>query len=139
MSAEIVPPLLLQMQSGRYRRFTSVYAAHLPKLYGRLDTSPKYKRPPKEVTRLVKAAKRTMARWARRPYETDEVRRFGAKIRNGTDHWFSFSPPPTTEQAEPSENMWFGTPKPERDILQLALSFLSGTMEPRSEQLSGGV
>ena len=77
------------------------FSETLHKLYSRLNTSPEDKPPPKEVTRLVKAAKRTMAHWARRPYKTDEVGRFAAKIRNGIDHWFTFT---TTPWVEPTNN-----------------------------------
>jgi transposase len=70
----------------------------LHKLYSHLNTSPEDKPPPKEVTRLVKAAKSTMAHWARRPYKTDEVRRFAAKTRNGIDHWFTFTTTPGVER-----------------------------------------
>jgi len=73
----------------------------LHKLYSRLNTSPEDKPPPKEATRLVKAAKRTMAHWATTAYKTDEVRRFAAKIRNGIDHWFTFT---TTPGVEPTNN-----------------------------------
>jgi transposase len=72
----------------------------LHKLYSRL-TSPEDRPPPKEATRLVKAAKRTMMHWATKPYETDEVRRFARKIRNGIDHWFTFV---TNPGVEPTNN-----------------------------------
>ena len=38
-----------------------------------------------------------MMEWAGRPYESEEVRRFAAKIRNGIDHWFTFLVVPGVE------------------------------------------
>lgn len=73
----------------------------LHKLYSQLNTSPEDRPPPEEAARLVKAAKRTMNHWATKPYETVEVRRFAAKIRNGVDHWFTFV---TTPGVEPTNN-----------------------------------
>jgi transposase len=72
----------------------------LHNLYSRL-TSPEDRPPPKDAARLVKAAKSTMMRWATKSYETDEVRRFAGKIRNGIDHWFTFV---TTPGIEPTNN-----------------------------------
>jgi transposase len=40
-------------------------------------------------------------RWATKSYETDEVRRFARKIRNGINHWFTFL---TTPGVEPTNN-----------------------------------
>jgi len=73
----------------------------LHRLYSRIKDPPEDRSSPDEVKRLVKAAKRTMMHWARRPYKTDEVRRFAAKIRNGIDHWFTFI---TTPGVEPTNN-----------------------------------
>jgi transposase len=73
----------------------------LHKLYSQLNTSPEDRPPPEEAARLVKAAKRTMNHWATKPYETDEVRRFAAKILNGIDHWFTFI---TAPGVEPTNN-----------------------------------
>ena len=45
-----------------------------------------------------------MENWARRSYESVEVRRFAALIRNGVDHWFTFlmvlGVKPTNNRAE---------------------------------------
>jgi len=76
-------------------------AEALHKLYSQLNTSPEDRPPPEETARLVKAAKRTMTHWAKRPYKTDEVRRVAAKIRNGVDHWFTFV---TNPGVEPTNN-----------------------------------
>ena len=38
-----------------------------------------------------------MMEWAGKPYESEEVRRFAAKIRNGIDHWFTFLVVPGVE------------------------------------------
>jgi len=73
----------------------------LHEVYSRLKDPPQDRPPPEEVRRLVKAAKSTMDRWARKPYKTDEVRRFAVKIRNGIDHWFTFL---TTPGVEPTNN-----------------------------------
>jgi len=71
----------------------------LHRLYSRL-TSPD-RPPPGKAAGLVKKAKRTMMRWATKPYKAEEVRRFAGKIRNGIDHWFTFL---TTPGVEPTNN-----------------------------------
>ena len=38
-----------------------------------------------------------MEAWAGRSYESEEVRRFAAKMRNGMDHWFTFLVVPGVE------------------------------------------
>jgi hypothetical protein len=38
-----------------------------------------------------------MEAWARRPYESGDVRRFAAKVLNGLDHWFTFLTVPGVE------------------------------------------
>jgi len=73
-------------------------ALHKP--YSQL-TSPEDRPPLEETARFMKAAKRTMMRWATKSYETDEVRRFAGKIRNGINHWFTFL---TTPGVEPTNN-----------------------------------
>jgi len=73
----------------------------LHQLYSRLTTKLGDRPPPMEVTRTVEDAKRIMTSWARRPYKTNEARRFAAKIRNGIDHWFTFL---TTPGVEPTNN-----------------------------------
>jgi len=35
--------------------------------------------------------------WAGRPYESEEVRKFAAKMRNGIPHWFTFLVVPGVE------------------------------------------
>jgi transposase len=73
----------------------------LHRLYSRFKDPPRDRSSPDEVKRLVKAGKRIMMYWATKPYETGEVRRFVAKIRNGIDHWFTFL---TTPGVEPTNN-----------------------------------
>ena len=57
--------------------------------------------PPGEAERLAGEARALMMEWAGRPYESAEVRRFAAKMRNGMDHWFTFL---TTPGVEPTNN-----------------------------------
>jgi transposase len=73
----------------------------LHQLYSRLTTKLGDRPPPMEMTRTVEDAKRIMTSWARRPYKTNEARRFAAKILNGIDHWFTFL---TTPGVEPTNN-----------------------------------
>jgi len=73
----------------------------LHELYSRFKDPPQDKPPPEEAARLVEDAKTVMNRWAARPYKSDEVRRFAGKIRNGTDHWFTFT---TNPGVEPTNN-----------------------------------
>ena len=53
--------------------------------------------PPGEAERLAGEAKALMMEWAGRSYESAEVRRFAAKMRNGIDHWFTFLVVPDVE------------------------------------------
>jgi transposase len=73
----------------------------LQTLYSRFKDPPEDNPSPDEVRLLVKAAKRTMMRWATKPYATDEVKRFAGKMRNGIDNWFTFL---TTPGVEPTNN-----------------------------------
>lgn len=73
----------------------------LHKLYGSLKTSLEDDPPPEERARLARNAKRRLGRWTRKPYETEEVRKFAATIRNGADHWFTFI---TNPGVEPTNN-----------------------------------
>ena len=59
------------------------------------------KPPPEEAMRLAGEARALMEDWAGRSYESEGVRRFAAKIRNGMDHWFTFL---TTLGVEPTNN-----------------------------------
>jgi transposase-like protein len=70
-------------------------------LYGGLSRWAVDKPPPEEGERLAGEARALMEDWAGRPYESEEVRRFAAKIRNGRDHWFTFL---TTPGVEPTNN-----------------------------------
>jgi len=73
----------------------------LHKLYGSLKTSLEDDPPPEERARVARNAKRRLGRWTRKPYETEEVRKFAATIRNGADHWFTFI---TNPGVEPTNN-----------------------------------
>ena len=70
-------------------------------LYGGLSCWAVDKPPPGEGERLAGEARAVMEGWAGRPYETEEVRRFAAKMRNGMDHWFTFL---TVSGVEPTNN-----------------------------------
>ena len=69
-------------------------------LYRRLN-EPEDKPPPEEAVRLAGEAKKEMMKWAGRPYETAEVRRFAGKVLNGLDRWFTFL---TVPGVEPTNN-----------------------------------
>lgn len=66
-------------------------------LYGGLRCWAVDKPPPEEGKRLAVEAKISMERLAGRSYESEEVRKFAAKIRNGMDHWFTFLAVPGVE------------------------------------------
>jgi len=70
-------------------------------LYRRFDVPPLDRPPPGEAERLAGEARALMREWAGRPYESAEVRRFAAKIRNGIGHWFTFL---TVPGVEPTNN-----------------------------------
>ena len=58
---------------------------------------PEDRPPPGEAERLAGEARALMESWAGMPYESAEVRRFAAKIRNGIGHWFTFLVVPGVE------------------------------------------
>ena len=66
-------------------------------LYGGLRCWAVDKPPPEEAERLAGEARASMERLAGRSYESEEVRRFAAKMRNGMDHWFTFLVVPGVE------------------------------------------
>jgi len=66
-------------------------------LYRRFNVAPLDRPPPWEAERLACEARASMERLAGRPYESVEVRRFAAKIRNGMGHWFTFLVVPGVE------------------------------------------
>ena len=66
-------------------------------LYGGLRCWAVDKPPPEEAERLAGEARASMERLAGRSYESEEVRRFVAKMRNGMDHWFTFLVVPGVE------------------------------------------
>jgi len=70
-------------------------------LYRRFDVPPLDRPPPEELKGLAEEAKALMEKWAGTPYESVEVRRFAAKIRNGIGHWFTFL---TVPGVEPTNN-----------------------------------
>ena len=70
-------------------------------LYGGLSRWAVDKPPPEEGKRLAGEARALMEDWAGRPYESKEVRKFAAKMRNGIPHWFTFL---TTPGVEPTNN-----------------------------------
>ena len=55
------------------------------------------KPPLEEAMRLAREARASMENWAGRSYESEEVRWYAAKIRNGMDHWFTFLMVPGVE------------------------------------------
>jgi len=67
--------------------------------YRRFDVPPEDRPPPEEAAILVEEARALMEDWARKPYESSEVRRFAAKVLNGIDHWFTFLVVPGVEAA----------------------------------------
>jgi len=69
----------------------------LHELYRRLNAASMDRPPPEEALRLAEEARALMETWARRPYESGEVRRFAAKMLNGMDHWFTFLTVPGVE------------------------------------------
>jgi len=73
----------------------------LHKLYDSLKASLEDDPPPEERMRLARNAKRRLDHWTRKPYKTDEVRKFAVKIRNGINHWFTFV---TIPGVEPTNN-----------------------------------
>ena len=76
----------------------------LHRLYGGLSCWAVDKPPPEEGERLAGEARAVMEDWAGRGYESEEVRRFAAKMRNGMGHWFTFlvvsGVEPTNNRAE---------------------------------------
>jgi transposase len=76
------------------------FSEALHRLYRRLN-EPEDKPPPEEAVRLAGEAKKEMMKWAGRPYETAEVRRFAGKVLNGLDRWFTFL---TVPGVEPTNN-----------------------------------
>jgi len=66
-------------------------------LYRRFNVPPLDKPPPGEALRRAGEARALMMEWAGRPYESVEVRRFAAKIRNGIGHWVTFLTVPGVE------------------------------------------
>ena len=66
-------------------------------MYRRFDVPPEDRPPPGEAERLAGEARALMMEWAGRPYESEEVRKFAAKVRNGMDHWFTFLVVPGVE------------------------------------------
>jgi len=72
-------------------------AEALHRLYDGLRCWAVDKPPPEEAMRLAGDARASMEDWAGRPYESEEVRRFATKIRNGMDHWFTFLAVPGVE------------------------------------------
>lgn len=73
----------------------------LHRLYEHLKRSLEDRPPPEERERLAKNAKRRLRRWINRPYRSDEVKRFVAKVCNGFDYWFTFV---TVLGIEPANN-----------------------------------
>nr|MDO8080670.1 IS66 family transposase [Candidatus Freyarchaeota archaeon] len=69
----------------------------LHELYHHIKNLPKDRPPPEVMANLVEDARRTMNYWVEKNYETEEVRKFAAKIRNGADHWFTFLTTPGVE------------------------------------------
>ena len=66
-------------------------------LYRRFNVVPMDRPPPWEAERLACEARASMERLAGRLYESVEVSRFAAKIRNGMGHWFTFLTVPGVE------------------------------------------
>jgi len=66
-------------------------------MYRRFDVPPEGRPPPEELKGLAEEAKALMMEWAGTPYESVEVRRFAAKMRNGIGHWFTFLVVPGVE------------------------------------------
>lgn len=75
---------------GEHVEEAALLSEALHRLYRRLNVSPEEWPPPGEALKLVEAAKAEMLRLAGRPYKSEEVRRFAAKMLNGLDHWFTF-------------------------------------------------
>ena len=73
----------------------------LHELYQRINISPEDRPPPDDMENLVEEAKNILERWARKTYETKDVRRFAVKIRNGINRWLTFL---TTPGVEPTNN-----------------------------------
>ena len=79
-------------------------AEALHRLYDGLCCWSVDKPPPEAAARLAGEARREMEALAGRGYESERVRRFAAKIRNGLGHWFTFlfvpGVEPTNNRAE---------------------------------------
>jgi len=69
----------------------------LHRLYDRLDAPPGGRPPPGAAGGLVEEARAEMLQWAEKSYESEECRRFAAKVVNGVDHWFTFLTEPGVE------------------------------------------